>query len=38
MTLSSCLRPHVGIGVILLNPSGQVLIGQDYPQFSGIQE
>ena len=25
---TSCLRPHIGIGVILVNPAGQVLIGK----------
>ena len=28
MPSTSCPRPHVGIGVILLNPDGQVLIGK----------
>lgn len=28
MPSPSCLRPHIGIGVILLNPAGQVLIGK----------
>jgi ADP-ribose pyrophosphatase YjhB (NUDIX family) len=28
MPSSSCPRPHVGIGVMLVNPEGQVLIGK----------
>lgn len=28
MPFTSCPRPHIGIGVILLNPEGQVLIGK----------
>jgi len=28
MPSTSCPRPHVGIGVILINPAGQVLIGK----------
>ena len=28
MSSPSCPRPHIGIGVILVNPAGQVLIGK----------
>ena len=28
MPSKSCPRPHIGIGVILVNPAGQVLIGK----------
>ena len=28
MPSTSCPRPHIGIGVILVNPEGQVLIGK----------
>lgn len=27
MPSTSCPRPHIGIGVIILNPDGHILIG-----------